>query len=491
MPEPPEERSLPAGENGEEVTALMDRSASTGDGYELGWHDPIEYVFAAEQGLDEGVIREISAQKGEPPEILHRRLAGFEAFRRIPLPTWGNDGKLADVDFADIRYYVRPTRRQVRDWNQVPVTIKTTFDRLAIPDAEQRFLGGVSAQYDSEIIYHRNRAELDRLGVVFTDMDTAVRDHWNLVEPYLGTVVPFDDNKFAALNSAVWSGGSFLYVPPGVRVEKPLQAYFRINAERLGQFERTLVVVDEGGFVHYIDGCSAATWASPSLHAGVIEVVVRRDARCRVTGLQNWSKSVYNLVTKRAVAHEQATMEWIDGNIGARLTMNYPSVVLRGSGAHGEVLSIGYAGEGQHQDTGAKMIHSAPNTTSTVTSKSICRNGGRAGYRGIVHVDRGATGAQSFVRCDSLILDSTSMTETHPYVEVGELDARIRHEATVSRVDDDQLFYMMARGLTEEQATSMLIAGFVEPVIRELPLACADEINHLIALDMAAAGAIG
>lgn len=469
----------------------MSRPSSIGEGYQLGWHDPIDYVFAADQGLDEAVIRRISAEKGERPDILERRLAAYEAFRRIPVPAWAGNGELASLDFGDIRYYVRPTRRQVRDWNQVPVRIKTTFDRLAIPDAEQRFLGGVSAQYDSEIVYHRNRAELDRLGVVFTDMDTAVRDHWDLVQPYLGTVVPFDDNKFAALNSAVWSGGSFLYVPPGVSVEKPLQAYFRINAERLGQFERTLLVACEDSFVHYIDGCSAAAWAATSLHAGVIEVVVGRGARCRVTGLQNWSKSVYNLVTKRAVAYEDATMEWIDGNIGARLTMNYPSVVLRGAGAHGEVLSIGYAGEGQYQDTGAKMIHAAPETTSTVTSKSICRHGGRAGYRGIVHVDQGATGARSFVRCDSLILDSASVTETHPSIEVDELDARIGHEATVSRVNDDQLFYMMARGLTEEQATSMLIAGFVEPVIRELPLACADEINHLIALDMAAAGAVG
>lgn len=459
--------------------------------YRLGWHDPIEYVFATEKGIDEGVIREISAHKEESAEILEKRLIAFRVFRQLPVPTWGGAGELTDIDFGDIRYYVRPTRVQVHDWNQVPVTIKTTFDRLAIPQAEEQFLGGVSAQYDSEVVYHRNRSELDRIGVIFTDMDTAVRDHWELVRKHLGTVIPFDDNKFAALNAAVWSGGSFLYVPPGVHVEKPLQAYYRINAERMGQFERTLVVVDEGAFVHYIDGCSAAMSASTSLHAGVIEVVVAPGARCRITGLQNWSKSVYNLVTKRAVAYENATMEWIDGNVGARLTMNYPSVLLRGPHAHGEVLSIGYAGRSQYQDTGAKMIHAAPATTSTVTSKSICRDGGRAGYRGVVHVDQGAAGARSFVRCDSLILDPASRADTHPYIEVEERDARIGHEATVSRVSEDQLFYLMSRGLSEDQAASMLIAGFIEPIMRELPLACADEINHLIALDMAAAGAVG
>ncbi|MDX2342557.1 MAG: Fe-S cluster assembly protein SufB [Acidimicrobiia bacterium] len=459
--------------------------------YRLGWHDQIEYEYSASRGLDELIVRDLSARKGESQDVLDRRLAALEAFLRMPMPVWGGDGELENIDFDDIRYYMRPTRVRVDDWDEVPITIRDTFERLDIPQAEEEVLAGVSAQYDSEVVYHHNRAELDQLGVIFTDMDTAVRQHWDLVGQYLGTVVPFDDNKFAALNAAVWSGGSFLYVPAGVHVDLPVQAYFRINADRLGQFERTLVVVEEGAFVHYIDGCSAANLSAASLHAGVIEAVVKRGARCRITGLQNWSKSVYNLVTKRAVAHEEATMEWIDGNIGARLTMNYPSVILSGSGAHGEVLSIGYAGRGQYQDTGAKMIHLAPGTTSLVTSKSICRDGGRAGYRGVVHIEDGARGSRSFVRCDSLILDSISRTDTHPTIEDGESESYVGHEATVSRVSDDQLFYMMSRGLSENEAVSMLIAGFVEPILRELPLACAVEINNLIALDMEAAGAVG
>lgn len=469
---------------------MVDTSA-TPAAYALGWHDPIQYVFATEQGLNEETIREISAAKRETPDILKRRLDALHTFRRLPLPTWGGNGELANIDLGDIRYYMRPTSAQVHDWNEVPLTIKSTFDRLDVPQAEEEILGGVSAQYDSEVVYHRNREELGRLGVIFTDMDTAMRKHRDVVDRYLGSVVPADDNKFAALNAAVWSGGSFLYVPPGVQVLRPLQAYFRINAERLGQFERTLVVVGEGAFVHYIDGCSAAAMATPSLHAGVIEVIVQRNARCRITGLQNWSRNVYNLVTKRAIAHEDSTMEWIDGNIGARLTMNYPSVRLVGAGAHGEVLSIGYAGAGQYQDTGAKMLHLAPQTTSMVTSKAICRNGGRSGYRGIIHVNPGARQSSSFVRCDSLILDATSRSDTHPTMEVDEPKAMIGHEATVSKVNEDQLFYLMSRGLTEDEAISMLIAGFIEPIARELPLACAHQINDLISLDMVAAGAVG
>jgi len=457
----------------------------------LGWRDQLEYVYASDRGLDEQHIRDLSIRKGESTDVLERRLRAFHAFQRLPLPTWGGGGDLENIDFDDLRYYMRPTQAQVSDWSEVPLVIKGTFERLAVPQGEQTFLGGVNAQYDSEVIYHRNRAELDRLGVIFTDMDTAVREHWDLVGRYLGTVVPFDDNKFAALNSAVWSGGSFLYVPEGVRLERPLQAYFRMNAEGLGQFERTLVVVGEGGFAHYIDSCSAASWPSASLHAGVMEIVVERGARCRITGLQNWSKNVYNIVTRRAVAHEDATMEWTDGNVGARLTMSYPSVLLSGPGAHGEVLSIGYAGRGQYQDTGAKMLHLAPGTTSLVTSKAICRDGGRAGYRGLIHVDSGAGDSRSFVRCDSLILDTMSRADTHPTIEVDEADARVGHEATVSRIDENQLFYMMSRGLDEEEATSMLVAGFIEPILRELPLACADEINRLITLNMAAAGAVG
>jgi Fe-S cluster assembly protein SufB len=469
---------------------MVDKPPEVGT-YTLGWHDQVEYVYSTGPGLDEQLVRDLSVRKGESVYVLDRRLAALRAFRRMPIPRWAGEMGLDGIDFEDIRYYMRPTRSCVDDWDEVPITIRGTFERLAIPQAEEEVLGGVSAQYDSEVVYRRNRPELDRLGVIFTDMDTAVREHWDLVGPYLGTVVPFDDNKFAALNAAVWSGGSFLYVPPGVHVDLPLQAYFRINADRLGQFERTLVVVEEGAFVHYIDGCSAAALSAASLHAGVIEVVVKRGARCRITGLQNWSKSVYNLVTKRAVAYEDATMEWIDGNIGARLTMNYPSVLLSGAGAHGEVLSIGYAGRGQYQDTGAKMIHLAPATTSLVTSKSICRDGGRAGYRGVVHVEDGAKQSRSFVRCDSLILDSISRSDTHPTIEDGESEAYVGHEATVSRVSDDQLFYLMSRGLDENEATSMLIAGFVEPIMRELPLACAVEVNRLIALDMEAAGAVG
>jgi Fe-S cluster assembly protein SufB len=465
--------------------------AASSPGYALGWRDPVECVFATEEGLDEDVIRQISARKHESAWMLQRRLTAFRAFHRIAAPTWGGSGKLDDIDFSEIRYYVRPTDTPRADWNEVPITIKSTFDRLAVPQAEEEFLGGLSAQYDSEVVYHHNRLELDRLGVIFTDMDTAVRDHWDLVSRYWGTVVPYDDNKFAALNTAVWSGGSFLYVPPGVQVPRPLQAYFRINAERLGQFERTLVVIGEGGFAHYIDGCSAAAWGTTSLHAGVVEVIVERGARCRITGLQNWSKSVLNLVTKRAVAHEDATMEWIDGNVGARLTMNYPSVLLVGAGAHGEVLSIGYAGHDQYQDTGAKMFHLAPATTSLVTSKAICRDGGRAGYRGVVHFEPVARDSHSFVRCDSLLLDTRSRAETHPTIEVEGSHAHVGHEATVSKVNDDQLFYLMSRGLDENEATAMLIAGFIEPIARQLPIACANQINRMITLDMAAAGAVG
>ncbi len=457
----------------------------------MGWMDPVEYAYESRPGLDEQLIRDIAERKRESPEVLERRLNALHAFRQLPMPEWGGGGMLNQINFNDIRYYVVPSRGPAAEWGEVPIVIRSTFERLEMPLAEQTVLSGLSAQYDSEVVYHRNRAELDRQGVIFTDMDTAVREHWDLVSRYVGTVVPVDDNKFAALNSAVWSGGSFLYVPAGVHIERPLQAYFRINADRLGQFERSLIVVEEGGYAHYIDGCSAAVLSAASLHAGVIEVVVKEGARCRVTGLQNWSRSVYNLVTKRAVAHAGATMEWIDGNIGACLTMNYPSVRLAGPEAHGEVLSIGYAGRGQYQDTGAKMFHLAPATSSLVTSKSICRDGGRAGYRGVVHIEDGARQSRSFVRCDSLILDQESRSETFPTIEDGERTAQVGHEATVSRVSEDQLFYMMSRGLDEDEATSMLVAGFIEPVMRELPLACAVEINRLIALDMEAAGAVG
>jgi len=386
---------------------------------------------------------------------------------------------------------VKPSEGTVEDWGMVPEEIQQTYEKLGIPEAERKYLAGVSAQYDSEVVYHRNREELEQLGVFFSDMDTAVQEHPDLVREYFGTVIPPNDNKFAALNSAVWSGGSFIYVPPGVHLEQPLQAYFRINAESMGQFERTLIIVDEDAFVHYVEGCSAPTYSKDSLHAAVVEIVIKRGGRCRYTTIQNWSHNVYNLVTKRAVAYENATMEWVDGNLGSRLTMKYPAVWMMGEGAHGEVLSIAFAGPGQHLDAGAKMVHAASSTTSTITSKSISRGGGRAGYRGLVRVEPGAEHTKSFVRCDALILDEASRSDTYPYMEIEEADAEIGHEATVSKVGEDKLFYLMSRGLTEEQATSMIVAGFIEPIVKELPMEYAVELNRLIELNMAEAGAIG
>ncbi|MDE0189315.1 MAG: Fe-S cluster assembly protein SufB, partial [bacterium] len=373
----------------------------------------------------------------------------------------------------------------------VPDEIKETYEKLGIPEAERKFLAGVTAQYESEVVYHRNREDLEEMGVLFCDMDTAVREYPELVKKYFGTVIPPNDNKFAALNSAVWSGGSFIYVPPGVHVEQPLQAYFRINSENMGQFERTLIIVDEGAYCHYVEGCSAPVYTTDSLHSAVVEIIVQRGGRCRYTTIQNWSNNVYNLVTKRAAAYGDATMEWVDGNIGSKLTMKYPSVWLMEPGAHGEVLSIAFANSGQHQDAGAKMVHVAPETTSTIVSKSISRAGGRAGYRGLVRVEPGAERSKSFVRCDALILDEDSRSDTYPYMEIEENDAEIGHEATVSKVGEEQLFYLMSRGLSEDQATSMVVAGFIEPIVKELPMEYAVEMNRLIELNMAEAGAIG
>jgi len=460
--------------------------------YSLGWHDSDSTtVFKARKGLDEDVIREMSAMKGEPEWMLEFRLRAYKRFLRKPVPTWGGGGILQEIDFDDMYYYVKPSEGTVEDWGMVPEEIQQTYEKLGIPEAERKYLAGVSAQYDSEVVYHRNRQELEEKGVFFSDMDTALREHPDIVREYLGTVIPPNDNKFAALNSAVWSGGSFIYVPPGVHLDQPLQAYFRINAESMGQFERTLIIVDEDAFVHYVEGCSAPIYSKDSLHAAVVEIVIKRGGRCRYTTIQNWSRNVYNLVTKRAAAYENATMEWVDGNLGSRLTMKYPAVWMMGEGAHGEVLSIAFAGNGQHLDAGAKMVHAASNTTSTITSKSISKGGGRAGYRGLVRVEPGAEDTKSFVRCDALILDEESRSDTYPYMEIEEADAEIGHEATVSKVGEDKLFYLMSRGLTEEQATSMIVAGFIEPIVKELPMEYAVELNRLIELNMAEAGAIG
>jgi len=452
--------------------------------YQLGWSDAEDYVFKPQKGLNEDVIRAMSKMKGEPEWMLAFRLKAYERFLRKPIPTWGGGGALNDIDFDDIYYYIKPMEGQANDWDMVPEGIKSTYEKLGIPQAERKYLAGVTAQYESEVVYHRNREDLESLGVLFCDMDTALRDYPEIVKQYFGTIIPPNDNKFAALNSAVWSGGSFIYVPPGVQVDQPLQAYFRINAENMGQFERTLIIVDEGAFCHYVEGCSAPTYSSDSLHSAVVEIVVKEGGRCRYTTIQNWSNNVFNLVTKRAAAYRNATMEWIDGNLGSKLTMKYPAVWLMEEGAHGEVLSIAFAGEGQHQDAGAKIVHAAPNTTSLITSKSISKDGGRAGYRGLVRVENGAEHVKSFVRCDALILDAASRSDTYPYMEIEEADAQIGHEATVSKVGDDQLFYLMSRGLTEPEATAMIVAGFIEPIVKELPMEYAVELNRLIELQM-------
>ena len=452
--------------------------------YSLGWSDEEDYVFKPRKGLSEELIREVSGMKGEPAWMLEFRLRSYQRFLAKPVPTWGGGGMIEEIDFEDIYYYIKPTEGQVNDWDMVPDSIKATYEKLGIPEAERKYLAGVTAQYESEVVYHRNREDLEELGVLFCDMDTAVREYPEIVQEYFGTIIPANDNKFAALNSAVWSGGSFIYVPPGVHLDQPLQAYFRINAENMGQFERTLIIVDEGAFCHYVEGCSAPTYSSDSLHSAVVEIVVKEGGRCRYTTIQNWSNNVYNMVTKRAVAHRNATMEWVDGNLGSKLTMKYPAVWLVGEGAHGEVLSIAFAGEGQHLDAGAKMVHAAPNTTSLITSKSISKDGGRAGYRGLLRVEENAGGVKSFVRCDALILDDKSRSDTYPYMEIEDADAQIGHEATISKVGDDQLFYLMSRGLSEEEATAMVVAGFIEPIVKELPMEYAVELNRLIELQM-------
>jgi Fe-S cluster assembly protein SufB len=456
--------------------------------YEYGWSDADAAGAGAQRGLSEAVVRDISAKKSEPEWMLESRLKGLQLFDRKPMPSWGAD--LSGIDFDNIKYFVRSTEKQAQSWEDLPEEIKNTYDRLGIPEAEKaRLVAGVAAQYESEVVYHKINEELERQGVIFLDTDTALREHPELFAEYYGSVIPHGDNKFSALNGAVWSGGSFIYVPKGVHVEIPLQAYFRINTENMGQFERTLIIVDEGAYVHYVEGCTAPIYSSDSLHSAVVEIIVKKGGRCRYTTIQNWSNNVYNLVTKRAKAEEGATMEWVDGNIGSKVTMKYPAVYLMGEHAKGEVLSIAFAGEGQHQDAGAKMVHMAPHTSSTIMSKSVARGGGRTSYRGLVQVNKRAHNSKSTVKCDALLVDQISRSDTYPYVDIREDDVQMGHEATVSKVSDDQLFYLMSRGLTEDEAMAMVVRGFVEPIARELPMEYALELNRLIELQME--GAVG
>jgi Fe-S cluster assembly protein SufB len=456
--------------------------AEIGNDYKYGFRDPENYVFKSQRGLSKEVVEAISAHKNEPDWMRKFRVKSLEYFLARPLPTWG--GNVAEIDFDNIYYYIKPTEKQAKSWEDLPPDIKQTWDRLGIPEAERKFLAGVGAQYESEVVYHKLKEDLERKGVLFLDMDSGLREHEDIVKQYFGTVIPQNDNKFAALNSAVWSGGSFIYVPPGVHIEMPLQAYFRINAENMGQFERTLIIVDEDAYVHYVEGCTAPIYTTDSLHSAVVEIIVKRGGRCRYTTIQNWSTNVYNLVTKRAVAYEGATMEWVDGNLGSKLTMKYPAIWLLGEGAHGEVLSIAFANKGQHQDAGGKAVHVAPNTSSVITSKSISKNGGRAGYRGLLEVAKGAQGAKSKVVCDALILDEESRSDTYPYIRIDENDVNVEHEATVSKIGEEQLFYLMSRGLSEAEASAMIVSGFVEPITKELPLEYAVEMNRLIQLQM-------
>ena len=451
--------------------------------YDFGWHDSDEAGRNAKRGLDEQVVREISALKGEPEWMLAKRLKAYEIFERKPMPTWGID--LSPLDMDAVKYYVRSTDRPASSWDDLPEDIKNTYDRIGIPEAErERLVAGVAAQYESEVVYHQIRGDLEEQGVIFVDTDTAVREYPELVKEYFGTVVPAGDNKFAALNTAVWSGGSFIYVPKGVHVEIPLQAYFRINTENMGQFERTLIIADEDSYVHYVEGCTAPIYSTDSLHSAIVEIVVKKNARVRYTTIQNWSNNVYNLVTQRATCEEGATMEWIDGNIGSKRNMKYPAVFLMGPHARGEALSIAFAGEGQHQDTGAKMIHMAPHTSSHIVSKSISRGGGRSGYRGLVQILKNARHSKSNVLCDALLVDEISRSDTYPYVDVRTDDVEMGHEATVSKVSADQLFYLMQRGLSETEAMATIVRGFVEPIARELPMEYALELNRLIELQM-------
>jgi Fe-S cluster assembly protein SufB len=458
--------------------------------YRHGFHDTEEnYVFKSDKGLTREIVERISAMKNEPDWMREFRLKAYEIFVSKPMPTWGDTELLNAIDFADIHYFVKSTDKTERSWDDVPDDIKRTFDRLGIPEAERKFLSGVSAQYESEVVYHSVSKELDAQGVLFCDMDTAVKEHPDIVRKYLATVIPIADNKFSALNSAVWSGGSFIYVPPGVEVKMPLQAYFRINAENMGQFERTLIIADKGAKIHYIEGCTAPKFSTSSLHSAVVELVAHDDASIRYTTIQNWYRNIYNLVTKRAIANKNATVEWVDGNIGSKLTMKYPSIYLMGEGARGEILSMAFAGEGQHQDAGAKVIHAAPNTTSVVTNKSVSAHGGKTTYRGLVEIFPGAVGAKTRVRCDALIMDDQSASDTKPTMKIHEQRSTVEHEASVSKIGEDQLFYAMSRGLSEADATAMIVNGFFDFFVKELPMEYAVELNRLVKMEME--GAVG
>ena len=456
--------------------------------YEFGWHDADSAGAVAKRGINAAVVTDISARKNEPAWMLERRLKALELFEKKPMPNWGAD--LSAIDFDNIKYFVKSTERQAQSWEDLPEDIRRTYERLGIPEAErQRLVAGVAAQYESEVVYHQIREDLEQQGVIFLDTDTALKEHEDIFKEYFGTIIPSGDNKFAALNTAVWSGGSFVYVPKGVHVEIPLQAYFRINTENMGQFERTLIIADEDSYVHYIEGCTAPIYQSDSLHSAVVEIIVKKNARVRYTTIQNWSNNVYNLVTKRAIAHEGATMEWVDGNIGSKVTMKYPSIILAGEHARGETLSVAFAGEGQHQDAGAKMIHLAPYTTSSIISKSIARGGGRTSYRGEIRVNPGAHHSANTVRCDALLVDTISRSDTYPANDIREDDVSMGHEATVSQISAEQLFYLQSRGMPEDEAMAMIVRGFIEPIAKELPMEYALELNKLIEMQME--GAVG
>jgi Fe-S cluster assembly protein SufB len=465
----------------------MDKNPDTGfleelGEYQYGFSDPDTFVFKSQKGLNEAVVRQISAMKGEPKWMLEFRLKAYKHYLQRPIPQWGAD--LSDLDLDDIYYYVKPTDQEGRTWEDIPETIKNTFDKLGIPEAEQKYLSGVGAQYESEMIYHSVHEELAKKGVIFLSIEEGLRQHPDIFREYFSTVIPIQDNKFAALNSAVWSGGSFVYIPPGIKVDLPLQAYFRLNSANIGQFERSLIIADEGAQVHYVEGCTAPTYSTNSFHSGVIEIVVKKNARVRYTTIQNWSSNVYNLVTQRAKVYENGTMEWVDANLGSKTTMKYPSCYLMEPGAHGEILSVAFAGPNQHQDAGGKAIHFAPNTSSKITSKSISRGNGRSSYRGLVKIHSNAEGSKSNVVCDALLLNPESRSDTYPYIEVDAQDVSLGHEATVSKVGEEQLFYLMSRGLSEEEATTMVVSGFIEPLVKELPMEYAVELNRLIQLQM-------
>jgi Fe-S cluster assembly protein SufB len=455
--------------------------------YQYGFHDPDTSVFKSRKGLDQLVVEQISTHKGEPQWMLGFRLKALAHYMQRPMPNWGAD--ISHLNLDDIYYYVKPTESGSKSWDDVPDTIKNTFDRLGIPEAERKFLAGVGAQYESEMVYHSIQEHLEKIGVIFLSIEDGLRQHPDIFRKYFGTVIPIEDNKFAALNSAVWSGGSFIYVPPNVKVDLPLQAYFRLNVANMGQFERTLIIADEGSQLHYVEGCTAPQYTTDSFHSGVIEIVVNKGARVRYTTIQNWSTNVYNLVTQRAMVKEGGTMEWVDANLGSKVTMKYPSCYLVGPGAHGEILSMAFAGPGQHQDAGGKVVHFAPHTSSKITSKSISRGGGRTSYRGLLKVYKGATDVRSNVVCDALLLDPSSRSDTYPSIEIDEEDVTIGHEASVSKVGEEQLFYLMSRGLTNEEATTMVVSGFIEPLVKELPMEYAVEMNRLIQLQMA--GSVG